>query len=80
MKDHCTLWPDGKHGICCKKHDECYNKGGNKKDRKKCDIALRKCVEKKSGYWMALTMYLGVRFFGMAPHHFKRDIFFRKRK
>ena len=84
-KDYCSLWPDrsddGKDwGSCCEQHDECYSAGGDAASRKKCDKALKKCLKKKAGPVMAWIMYAGVRSFGWLPHHFKRDLFFRKRK
>ena len=79
-KDYCSFWPDGNHGECCKLHDIAYAKGGDWKSRRRADNMLRACVELRSGKFMAWTMWFGVRIFGMLPHHFKRDIFYRKRK
>lgn len=79
-KDHCSFWPDGKYGSCCKQHDECYSKGGDRHDRKKCDVELKECLSEKANPSMAWVMYIGVRIFGWLPHHFKRDLFMRKKK
>lgn len=71
-KDHCSFWPDGEYGSCCEQHDICYTEGGDSGDRAKCDKQLRDCIAEKQGSFMAWTMWLGVRFVGWLPHHFKR--------
>ena len=83
-KDYCSLWPDGdgegkEWGSCCKQHDACYSAGGDSSSRKECDIALKECLKEQAGPTMAWVMYVGVRLFGWLPHHFKRDLFMRKR-
>lgn len=72
MKDYCSLWPDGNYGSCCKTHDEDYEKGGTWKHRMAADAKLRDCVKEKQGFWMAWTMWTGVRLAGWTPKRWNR--------
>ena len=78
-KDYCSLWPDGNYGECCKQHDLDYTAGGGYRERSDADKRLRECVAEKRGKKMAWVMWFAVRIGGWLPHHFKRDLFFRKR-
>ena len=66
--DGCSLFLDGNFEDpelwkeCCRLHDLAYWRGGTKEEREQADIALRKCVEKKTGNAeLAEIMYHAVR-------------------
>jgi len=66
--DSCSLFPDGnvkdraRWCDCCLAHDITYWQGGTKKDRKRADEVLRKCVLERTGSRvLADMMYDGVR-------------------
>lgn len=73
--DHCTLFPEGWWGDCCRKHDITYE---NKVDRLQADRELLQCVVETLpetfpdysliGGGLSLVigfiMYIGVRSFG----------------
>ncbi len=71
--DGCSGFPDqglgqaqGWHD-CCVAHDMAYWRGGADADRTRADLALRRCVEERTGSAaLAETMYLGVRVTGSA--------------
>lgn len=71
--DGCSLFPDRAPGgtpdwcDCCVQHDVTYWRGGTEEDRLQADIALRECVQNKSGSpQLAQMMYNGVRVGGDA--------------
>lgn len=73
--DHCTLFPEGWWGDCCRKHDIAYQA---KIDRFQADVELLQCVvetvpESLPDYSLidggvslviGLIMFIGVRTFG----------------
>lgn len=65
--DGCSQFPDGTFTqqdlwcSCCITHDIAYWQGGNRKQKKQSDQALRECVLQKTGNSMlANSMYYGV--------------------
>lgn len=65
--DGCSLFPDGTPTEqtlwcdCCFIHDIAYWQGGNRKQKKQADEALRECIlEKTYSRLLANTMYYGV--------------------
>ena len=71
--DGCSLFPDRAPGgtpdwcDCCVQHDVAYWRGGTEEERLQADIALRECVQNKSGSpQLAQMMYNGVRVGGDA--------------
>lgn len=62
--DGCSCWPDQNYSECCYKHDKIYWSGGSPEERKKADLNLKKCVEKKGHKNTAIIMYWGSRIFG----------------
>jgi hypothetical protein len=66
--DGCSLFPDESKITkkdwcsCCFTHDIAYWKGGTAEDRLQADLALKRCVEDKTGNAaLATVMYEGVR-------------------
>jgi len=51
--DGCSGVPDKFGGrnwrSCCVEHDCCYEQGGDKAAREKCDADLEKCINRKAG-------------------------------
>jgi hypothetical protein len=45
-------------------HDAAYYEGGSYRDRLKADSTLMACVAAAGRPYMAMVMFLGVRFFG----------------
>ncbi len=71
--DGCSAFPDQGLGQrqdwhdCCVAHDMAYWHGGGAEERAAADLALRRCVEARTGSpALAETMYLGVRAGGSA--------------
>ncbi|MDH5545160.1 MAG: FAD-binding oxidoreductase [Gammaproteobacteria bacterium] len=69
--DGCSLFPDGDFKDpnawcdCCVQHDMVYWRGGSEAERVDADLALKHCVEQKTGNRpLAEIMYQGVRFGG----------------
>lgn len=50
--------------ICCKKHDDDYEKLKENESTKRADLRLLSCVKKKAWKCLAYLMYAGVRVFG----------------
>lgn len=61
-KDHCTLFPEGNWGNCCKRHDRRYE--NNRITKYQADKLLFRCVKRKSNKFVAGIMFLGVSLFG----------------
>lgn len=75
MSDHCTLFPEGWWGDCCRKHDLDYESGV---DRLTADQKLLQCVIESSpetlpdytlvcggaSLVIGFIMFIGVRLFG----------------
>lgn len=64
VTDWCTHWPDLNYASCCEAHDAAYDAGGSAEDRARADAALRECVRRHRGLFMAWLMWAGVRTFG----------------
>ena len=63
--DHCTMFPEGSWGECCRIHDVAYE---TQVDKKQADIDLYNCVKESSDSFgiglIALMMFIGVTTFG----------------
>ena len=66
--DGCSLFPDRSPAMpadwcdCCLAHDLAYWRGGPEEARLQADLALKTCVEQRTGNpGLAQTMFLGVR-------------------
>jgi len=78
-KNWCSFAPDGDWGLCCKKHDDDYKRGGGRVERMLADIEFRRCIEDKGIELnkielygrIAEVYYRFVRWFGWLPWHFK---------
>lgn len=67
--DRCTFFPDGNYADCCVEHDKDYYFGGSRKERRRSDKRLYKCVLSKRGWQnkiAAPVMWLGVRVGGLS--------------
>ena len=81
MKDWCSSWPDKykdiDYSLCCKKHDEDYEKIRKMRwwkrplARFKSNIKLGKCVRSKGLPKMGVTMMVGTQLFGWPSIYFK---------
>jgi hypothetical protein len=59
--DGCTMSPDFDFRDCCVRHDYDYH---DQVPRKKADLKLKACIEKKGHPKLAKLYYFGVRAFG----------------
>jgi len=66
--DGCTFFPDGNYRNCCEAHDREYFVGGSRKERRRSDAKLFRCVWAKPKFYnklVAPVMWLGVRVGGV---------------
>lgn len=69
-KDHCTLWPDGRWGHCCERHDLSYWASDRWRGPKRwtyrwaADWRLFLCVRAEGRPVMAAIMLAGVVLLG----------------
>lgn len=67
--DGCSLFPDGDYRNCCVEHDKAYYFGGSRRERRRADNQLYKCVAATKGFQhkiIAPMMWVGVRVGGVS--------------
>ena len=76
----CSCWFDGwfgkDWGSCCKEHDFDYI-FQRTKTKAEADKKFYKCLKQKAGLFIALVMYVGVKYIPVAKYEWNR---YKKRK